>query len=286
MPTAPKVIDNKDRKKWFDVLLDRHEGKYIIPRAMVPKIREFIRPFCEPDKHGKGNPPEYVITTLQMDAPDYSCHHAKEYEALNRFKLRVRTYGVPGTAPVFMEIKRKLRGTVVKSRASIPANAWGEHLFKADRVLNLQFKSRGEETAFLEFVRLAREVGARPAVMIRYIRESYFGKFDRYARVTFDRNLMYQPADNQPWDSWGRQGYWRPMDVSLYQSASGSTNAYSGVVLELKTLCNVPDWMVELVTTFDLVRCGHCKYSNAVLQESIFRGTPEPPIFMAEVLGL
>ncbi len=66
----------------YDVQLDRHEGKYIISRSMLPAIREFIRPFCESDPHCKGNPPRYVITTLQLDDARLSLHHAKANEAV------------------------------------------------------------------------------------------------------------------------------------------------------------------------------------------------------------
>ena len=69
-------------------VIERHEAKYIIPTQLVPQIREYIRPFCDADPNGVGTPPEYVITTLQLDSPSYALHHAKENEALNRFKLR------------------------------------------------------------------------------------------------------------------------------------------------------------------------------------------------------
>ena len=43
----------QSRHAKYDVQLDRHEAKYIIPNSMVPAIRDFITPFCEPDPHGK-----------------------------------------------------------------------------------------------------------------------------------------------------------------------------------------------------------------------------------------
>jgi hypothetical protein len=262
----------------FDIQLDRHEAKYIIPRALVAEIREFIRPFCEPDPHCSGDPPEYVITTLQLDSPSMALHHAKEYEAVNRFKLRVRTYGDPvGSAPVFMEVKRKIRGTIVKSRTMVPFNAWSKGLI-LDPMIDLQFKSPKEELGFLEFKRLAMEIGARPAVLIRYTRESYFGKYEHYARVTFDRCLLYHPTTS--WDDWGRGGRWIPMDSILAQNKRFT---FSGVVLELKTLSDAPQWMIDLVMHFGLARTGNCKYSTAVWLESIFRGTPASPHYASDL---
>ena len=57
------------------VQIERHESKYIIPRALVPEIREYIAPFCLPDPNGTGDPPEYTITTIQFDTADLALHH-------------------------------------------------------------------------------------------------------------------------------------------------------------------------------------------------------------------
>ncbi len=276
---TPATKTPKRRAK-FDIQLDRHEAKYVIPRSLVADIREFIRPFCEPDPHCSGNPPEYVITTLQLDSPNLALHHAKKLEAVNRFKLRVRTYGDPvGQAPVFMEVKRKIRSTIVKSRTMVPFDAWNEELVKNPRI-NLSFKSPKEELGFLEFVRLVKEIGAEPKVLVRYTRESYFGKHEHYARVTFDRKLLY--LYTRSWDSWGRGQRWRSMDSSMAQN---KYFPFSGVILELKTLSDAPQWMIDLVMHFALERTGNCKYSTAIWQESVFCGTPELPGYGADLVA-
>lgn len=275
-----KAIEKGGQKRAkLDIQLDRHEAKYVIPPSLVPEIREFIRPFCEPDPYGIGTPPQYTITTLQLDNEAYSLHRAKELEVTSRFKLRARTYNDPGSSPVFMEIKRKLRGIIVKSRAKVPFESWNENLITSTK-LTIPFKSRKEENAFLEFVRITREIGAVPKILIRYVRESYFGVNDAYARVTFDRKLEYQPTTS--WNSWGRGGRWIPIDTPVIQNKS---NPYSGVVLELKTLSDAPLWMLDMVEYFYLERTGHCKYSNAVWNEAAFSGVPETPWYVDQVLA-
>lgn len=260
------------------VQVERHEAKYIIPRALVPEIREYIAPFCLPDPNGTGDPPEYTITTIQFDTEDLALHHAKERESLNRFKLRVRTYGEPGSGKIFLEVKRKFNGVIVKSRASIPYEAWSEALIRENR-LDLRFRNRSEEDGFLEFKRLVRETGAAPVLLLRYVRESYFGKIDHYARVTFDRQLCYLPSSG--WTDWGAGREWIAMDTGLVQR---QLNRFSGVVLELKTLKDAPHWMIDVVKKFDLMRCGNCKYSSAIWAESLFSGRPGMPDYSAELL--
>lgn len=262
------------------IMIERHEAKYVIPPWQVAQIREFVRPFCTPDPYGIGNPPEYVINTLQLDSPSLTLHHAKEAEAVNRFKLRVRTYGLDYVSPVFTEIKRKLKGVIVKSRAMIPREKWCEELvLNPYRKLDIDFKSEKEEIAFLDFVRLTREIGAVPVVIIRYTRESWISRLDSYARVTFDRNLLYHLTSS--WTDWGRNGRWWPIDTNLTQNKQ---YPFSGVVLEIKTLSDVPTWIVELIQRFDLVRTGHCKYCNAVWQEGIFSGQTAAPAYAIELL--
>jgi len=250
----------------------------------VPWIREYIRPFCELDPYCSGDPPEYVITTLQLDSPGLSLHYAKLWDFVNRFKLRVRTYGDPvGAFPVFMEIKAKDRATTVKYRSRIPFDQWGKHLFGNDIIRGIRFKSAKEAGHFYQFVRLVKHIGARPAMLIRYNRESYFGKKDTYSRITFDRRLLYQQTYS--WDSWGRDGQWHTLDKSIDQTRRHDTAAdFSGVVLEVKALKDVPLWICNLITEFGLERQGHCKYSNAVWAESMFRWTPWTPEYEIDYL--
>jgi hypothetical protein len=59
---------------------------------------------------------------------------------------------------------------------------------------------------------------------------------------------------------------------------------FSGVVLEIKCLSDTPKWVVNLVTEFDLVRVGHCKYSNTIWAESMFRSTPWTPEYEIDYL--
>lgn len=250
-------------------LVTRYEAKYIIPRKLVKEVRAFIQPFVMPDAHAHGTPPEYTITTLQLDDPHYSLHYAKEREAINRFKLRVRTYGKIGSAPFFAEVKAKLEDTIVKTRVMIPVKAWGQELVFGVRLPKF-FKNERQEIDFLQFKRLVWELGARPAALVRYVRESYVGTVDRYARVTFDRQLQYQMTDS--WTDFGQSGLWRSMDST---EAQGFGLDYSGVVLEVKTLSHTPVWVMDMVERFQLRRTGNCKYSTALWREGAFRGYPE-----------
>lgn len=244
--------------------LERHEAKYLIHPSQVQPIRDFIQPFCQPDDNARGERPEYQVTTLQLDTPDLALYKAKEHESLHRFKVRIRTYGTDGTCPVFLEIKRKIKGVIVKSRATIPG-----HLWSPDIVLDpgpvIPFKTVREEHNYLSFVRLVQELGLRPVVLVRYQRESYMGRYDNYSRLTFDRALCYRPA--RDWNLLPGDGHWWQMDSAMAQN-----RPWSGVILELKTFSDAPLWMVDLTERFGLTRIGVCKYFTALRLELLFRG--------------
>jgi hypothetical protein len=261
----------------FSTELDRFEAKYIISRHLVEPIKDFIRPYCQLDKHCQASGGHYTINTLQLDSPSLSLHQAKAWEASHRFKLRVRTYGQPpGVAPVFLEIKRKYFDRVIKSRACIPFAQWQPGVLeRSERELAL--KSVKEREAFREFVRLTREIDARPQVYIRYRREAFSGRYDHYARVTFDSQLSYQPVFNMY--NWGGSGRFIAMDSGLVRHRRESP-----LVLEVKCTEQVPAWMVELVQEFELIRCGNCKYSTAIWMENLLMGTGDAP-FSDQFMG-
>jgi VTC domain len=246
---------------------ERLEAKYVIPTSLMPGIREFIRPFCVADPHGKGDLPEYEVTTLQLDDRNLTLYKAREEEYLNRFKLRVRTYGtVRGSHNVYMEIKRKIKNVVVKSRCTLPSDVWCGELITGNGRLPA-FRSSKEKNCFFDFIRVVKEMGCEPKCLIRYVRESYFGVNDRYARLTFDRRICYMPVSPHYWDLWPQGGKWWAIDSQI-----GLNRPFSGVILELKTYDQAPLWMMDLVREFNLVRAGFCKYGAAMRLDSLFNG--------------
>jgi hypothetical protein len=249
-------------------IVNRYESKYLIPPALMPKIRECIAPFTIPDKFCHGNPPEYSITTLQLDTPSFAFHYAKENELDDRIKLRVRTYGEIGTCPVFTEIKGKFQGIVVKARSMIPFDAWSEDLVYSTELPNI-FRSPRQENDFLKFRRLVWETCAQPAIIVRYIRESYVGTNKDYLRVTLDKKLEYCP--HATWTNFGVGETWYHMDSSEALARDDSC-----VVLEIKTLQDVPIWVVDLVERFNLQRGGNCKYSTGLWKEALFGRMTSP----------
>ena len=254
----------------FSLELDRYEAKYVISRSLMEPIRQYIKPYCRLDKHAQQAGGNYFINTLQVDNDAYSLHLAKERGAAHRFKLRVRTYGLTtGDAPVFLEIKRRYFDRIIKSRACISYRDWAPTFFNK-RASDFEFKTVKEGEAYYEFLRLYREIDAKPKIYVRYNREAYESLHDHYARVTFDTQLAYQPVQNMY--DWGQNGKFFSMDSGLLHD-----QRESNLILEIKCTEQVPVWMTNLVQEFDLIRVGNCKYSNAIWMEDFLHGQTEAP---------
>ena len=238
----------------------------MVAPEQVPEIRRFICPFVYEDEHTIGDIPEYLVTTLQLDASNATLHFAKERKARTRFKLRIRTYGTGNECPYFLEIKRKINVMILKSRVVLQSKDYSkENILHPTSII--PFANEAENMNYLEFVRLVREIGARPFAYVNYVRESYKGISERYARVTIDRRLRYRPARGS-WTFPCQSARWYSMDTQ-----TSLCREYPGQILELKAEAEFPEWMAEMVERFDLVSTGFCKYSKAMRLESLFQGS-------------
>lgn len=227
----------------------RYEYKYLVPTERVGQLREAVEPYCRLDKHGASSSDgSYSISSLYFDTPDYLTYWTKKHRHLERFKLRVRTYGEQSEGPVFFEVKRKVDDVIIKDRYWVDRNSWRELIESGEAEWGDQAHS---------FLYRLRSLGARPSVLVRYRREAWVGIYDQYSRFTLDHHIIVQPPAGL--DLNGDPSAWRgvdhPQDTNYYRSL---------IVLELKFPSLIPSWMVSLVRRFQLLRRGFSKYCNGI----------------------
>jgi SPX domain protein involved in polyphosphate accumulation len=238
-------------------VFQRYEYKYVIPPDLMGSIRSFLRPYCEMDWYAAREEDKfYTITSLYLDTSGYKTYWDKEHEAPTRFKLRIRTYGRRCEGPVKFEVKRRLNEVSRKSWVVVPSNTWPTLLTAPADGFALTLR-KSEKSALDEFVRLTRTLAATPKMLVRYQRQAFTSRIDRYVRISFDRRLCYQPA--RGYDLMGRASAWRFNDDPASVGESGPR-----IILELKFMTTAPLWLVDLVRTFNLTRRGFSKYGTAV----------------------
>lgn len=222
---------------------NRYELKYLIRAEQQAAIEAAIAPFCVRDANAARHPGgAYVITSLYCETPRADFYRSKNEKAFERLKLRIRTYGAHADGPVFLEVKRKFGDIIAKSRARVDPERWVEQVQRPHAHDG-------------DFFRTLDRWQAKPLLLARYARTPFMSVVDAYARVTFDRHIVYQP-----WRSWsllGRADGWQQTD-----SADFTGGVKRGVVLELKCTQAVPRWMISLIRRFNLQRIGYSKYCS------------------------
>lgn len=241
------------------ILFERYEFKYWVPEPLTAPIARFIAPYVDLDPASARAPDrQYTITSIYLDSPRWSLYADSTEDRLDRFKLRVRTYGEGSDGPVTVEVKRKVKDVVVKSRAFLPRGSYPACIEDPCSV-RPAFPTAEEARYYDDFLRRMAERQVSPRVLVRYTREAYESVVDEYVRVTFDRRIRYQPAEG--WDLLGDPRAWVPIDGARENQAGAFAS------IELKCEAAFPRWLHDMVATFELSRGSYSKYVRAVAYE-------------------
>lgn len=248
------------------LLARRYEFKYLLHQELVQPIRHFIRPFVHPDRHlREPGGRSYPICSLYLDSPDLElCLRTLRGEK-NRYKLRARTYSDEPRDPVFLEIKRRVDGMIIKRRCRVSRERGAALLSGAapprpgpepeppsetDAPSDPERHSEPEHPSELEeFLRL-KAAGARPILRVKYRREAYEAEGPEPVRVTLDTDLFHAVTSTH---DLSHNGYgWRRTPVE-------------GTILEIKFTERYPSWIERLVHAFGLEKLSMAKYCQSVL---------------------
>lgn len=243
------------------LLLQRYELKYLIPMELVEPISKAIETHCVLDHYSEISPDKfYTINSLYFDTMDYKFLMDKKLGAEPSYGFRIRSYGDFPKPPYYVEIKHKQNDFSNKLRALIPGNDWVSVIRTGEIPDGLDPVSRGYLERFLRAV-LIHDM--EPKILTQYRRKAYLSQIDEYARITFDRDLRFQPEESfnlHPDET--RMCHYD--NDELY-----GEEGYSGVVLELKAEKKIPLWMIDLIKRFGLVRDSFSKYGSSILETQV-----------------
>lgn len=232
-------------------LIERYEAKYRITPDLVGPIRTAALAACDPDHANRGG--RYVISSLYLDTRARRLYHETIDRSPRRYKLRIRRYA--SADRVFLELKRRIKGIISKLRIPIPTAAWPGVLFDPKLARDLPLNERDRQNLDT-FVWTCLSIAAEPTAVVRYEREAYISRVEKYARVTFDTQLCGRAPSGWRVPVADDDGRWVPAD-----SPRRFGLGFSGVILELKAEMAVPLWMTDIVRRFNLERSGFSKYA-------------------------
>jgi len=241
--------------------ISRHELKYVIPYSHIDAISRFIEPFCSLDHYSAISPDgTYLINSLYFDTRNLEFLQQRMYGKDGRFNIRVRSYDEQGRAPYFLEIKRKAGTTGRKYRAVASDDEW-PYIITDPSFRIQEDRNLGNVINKRLFLRTAVSYAIEPQILTQYRRRAFVSTVDDYARITMDTNMRYRLQDHYSL---------KPCcDMVNYDNETIYGDYYSGegdVILELK--CNigqVPTWMLDLISAFNLKQQSFSKYVNSSL---------------------
>jgi hypothetical protein len=230
----------------------RFELKYLIDPRTAEKVRDFVRCYLNIDEYSVGKPNfSYPVHSVYLDSDALEIYWRTVNGDKNRFKLRLRYYSDKPGAPIFFEIKRRMKDVIIKQRAGVrtenaPALLRGQ-LPNPEDLLSKEPKGL---VAVQRFNHLMTGLQATPRVHIFYKREAYVSDDDT-VRVTMDRDVFAEP--HFAWQV--KTKMVKPVE------------SYRGVViLELKFTNRYPNWFRELVRVANATQCGAAKYVSSVME--------------------
>ncbi len=164
----------------------RFEKKY---RLNTEEYQKFIARIKENVHHDDYY--ESSICSIYFDTDDFRLIRESIEKPIYKEKFRIRSYGIPNeNSDVFLEIKKKYKGTVYKRRIMMPLN-------KARAYLTNYSISENQEK--IENKQIFREIdwflhsyNLLPKAFIAYDRLAYVGNEDDNLRITFDKNIRYR----------------------------------------------------------------------------------------------
>ena len=222
----------------------------MISEQKAAEIRALIRNHVTPDEYLTSKWPKgYPVYSLYMDSPQLSLYNATAQGMKNRFKLRIRYYDDSPEGPIFAEIKRRLDNVICKQRVGVRREKITELLRGVVPARSAMLNGRQDASALEEFCKLARSLGAIPTLIVGYDREAYLDSITGTCRVTFDRNLRARSFDEF-------EGLTTNLQPARHQDP--------GVILEMKYVDRLPQWMQAVILQFGLQRQSVPKYGWSV----------------------
>lgn len=225
----------------------RYEKKYMLTPYQLARIMEGIKDRMRADEFGR-----YTLCNIYYDTDDFRLIRASLEKPVYKEKLRMRSYGVPGSQDeVFVELKKKFDSVVYKRRTAMKA---------ADAVSYIHdgIVPEREDQICREIDWFMGAYRPKPKVFIAYDRTAFAGKEDSELRLTFDTNLR-----------------WRDRDLDLRAGDYGEALLASGqILMEVKIPGTAPAWLARLLSETGVFPVSFSKYGTCYRQNILGRGRP------------
>lgn len=222
----------------------RYEKKFILNETQYKKLLPILYEYMNEDKFCK-NGENYNIYSIYYDTLDNQVIRHSINKPYYKEKLRLRSYKAPigENDKVFLELKKKINGIVNKRRATLTLKEAYKFLEDRIRPKSLDFLNN-QVLDEIEYYLNNNEVS--PRVYISYSRKAFFGKNDKYFRITFDSNILGR-RDNLS------------LQLGLYGENLLPRDSY---LMEVKILGAIPIWLSKTMSELEIYNTHFSKYGS------------------------
>ncbi len=165
----------------------RREAKFILSKPQYDLLTEKIRDKMCPDIYCIDGE-KYTVRNVYYDTENngilYRCSNKPDYKE----KVRIRSYYPVknDSDEVFLEIKKKINGVVVKRRVTLPYCDAVNFLEKGIKPNVNDFSSK---QTVLEIENFLKKYPVKPYSFIKYERLAFFDKNNPHIRLTVDNDI-------------------------------------------------------------------------------------------------
>ena len=231
----------------YQETFERVEQKYLLDVGTYMKLRKMLDGHAEVDQYGKS-----TICNIYYDTPDHRLVRTSNEKPFYKEKLRVRSYGTPGSdSTVFVELKKKFAGVVYKRRVDMTL-AQSERF---TRDLEMPMKNPQIEKELAYCFKLYEQL--QPALYLSYERVAMYGIEDPEIRITFDSNIYYRD---------------HTLDLSRGAWAKELLNK-GDWIMEIKIAGSMPMWLVRILDELKIYPTSFSKYGAAYQREFLTENT-------------
>jgi len=225
----------------------RYEKKYMLTPDQLARMLAGMEGYVRADEFGR-----YTICSIYYDTDDYRLIRASLDKPVYKEKLRMRSYGVPGSRDeVFVELKKKYDSVVYKRRTVMKAA-------EAAAYLHGGAAPKRKDQICREIDWFMRTYRPTPKVFIAYDRTAFAGLDNPDLRITFDTNIR-----------------WRDRDLDLRAGDYGEPLLPSGrILMEIKIPGAAPVWLARLLSEAGAFPTSFSKYGTCYTQNILGHSLP------------
>ncbi len=217
-------------------IFKRIEKKYLLDKSQYDALMEQIGERLLPDEFGLHTVCNVYFDTKENDLIRRSIEKPKYKE-----KLRLRSYGIPQTEDtVYLEMKKKYKGTVYKRRVEMPLSVATKYLYQGEYPAEYDCQILKEIDYMIHFYPLY------PALYLAYDRQAFLLKEDEELRFTVDRKIRS-----------------REERINLLEGDEGETLfEEEKYLIEIKTPYALPVWFANTLSELEIYSNSFSKYGK------------------------